>query len=162
MFESLPAQPFTDHALAAVAKTLRRGIFEFEVLARRHDGQYWAIDLNPRAFGQISLDIAQGRDLPVLWYESMTGHKLPTRGRSARPPQHWRLGVPFYAGALVHGVRGPGRFRLLRELVDLIRTRSTGAAMSWSDPLPALLHSLEFLRHPGGLIRPFFNRKDHR
>ena len=45
---------------------LGSGIFELEVLVDRSTGEYWAVDLNPRGFGQMSLDMALGNDLPVL------------------------------------------------------------------------------------------------
>ncbi len=75
VFEAVGEQSFTEHAVDAVRQVIGSGIFELEVLVRRDDEEYWAIDLNPRAFGQISLDIAHGRDLPLLWYQSTTGQR---------------------------------------------------------------------------------------
>jgi hypothetical protein len=50
------------------------GIFEIELLV---DSEHLcAIDLNPRAFGFLALDIARGIDLPWLWLS--TTIKLPS------------------------------------------------------------------------------------
>ena len=64
MFEPIPEPPFAAAAVEAVQAVLGSGLFELEVLVDRTTGEYWAIDLNPRAFGQISLDIALGQRPP--------------------------------------------------------------------------------------------------
>ena len=45
-----------------VRQVLGTGLFELEVLVERATGEYYAIDLNPRGFGQMTLDMAAGRD----------------------------------------------------------------------------------------------------
>src|SRR3984893_2639266 len=54
--------------LETVDKLVSCGIFELELL--ESGAELLAIDLNPRAFGFIDLDIARGNDLPWLWFES--------------------------------------------------------------------------------------------
>lgn len=158
MFEAIGPQPFTDRAVEAVRAVLGQGIFELEVLVERTsdaEPRCWAIDLNPRAFGQIALDVANGRDLPLLWYRSVTGELV---GPDAAPPErkrYWRLGVPFYTGAAVRLALGPDRRRHSGELVRMLRQPTVGATSSWSDPLPGAIFALQSARHPGGLIRPF-------
>ena len=77
IFEPIGPQPFTAAAVDVVRNLLGRGLFELEILVDRRSGEYFAIDLNPRGFGQISLDIALGNDLPRWWYRSATGVPLP-------------------------------------------------------------------------------------
>ena len=141
-------------------QVLGTGIFELEVLVRRDDDdQFWAIDLNPRAFGQITLDIAHGRDLPMIWYSSVTGqHALPVQVPSD-PPRYWQQAVPFLAGAAVMLAFGPQRATHLRDLRMLMSMSSVGATHSWRDPLPSFVLAAAILRHPGGLVRPYLRRR---
>lgn len=159
MFESIGSQPFTERAVEAVRSVLGRGIFELEVLVERTGGdpsRCWAIDLNPRAFGQMALDVANGRDLPLLWYRSVTGTRMGEDDPPSERRRYWRLGVPFYTGATVRLALGPDRRQSSRELIRLLRQPTVGATSSWSDPLPGTMFALQSARHPGGLIRPFF------
>jgi predicted ATP-grasp superfamily ATP-dependent carboligase len=66
MFEPVPTPAFTDDAVDAVRTIVGSGLFELEVLVDTRTGEHWAIDLNPRGFGQMTLDIARGKDLPRL------------------------------------------------------------------------------------------------
>jgi predicted ATP-grasp superfamily ATP-dependent carboligase len=165
-FQALPAQAFTGAAVDAVRQVLGRGVFELEVLVHRSTGEYWAIDLNPRGFGQMALDIACGSDLPKLWYDAVVGATV-----IAPPPFHtnghdaatWRMGLHYYAGAVVRAVAGDGR----HGAVDSARQRSSrppsahgrrrrvGAVWDWRDPVPSLVWTMKLLRHPGGLVRPY-------
>lgn len=165
-FQSLPAQPFTQAAVDAVRKILGRGVFELEVLVDRSTGEYWAIDLNPRGFGQMALDIARGSDLPKLWYDSVVGATV-----SVAPPLHtgdhdaatWRMGVHYYAGAVVRAIAGDGDNGAVgpatRQLSALPPAqgprRRVGAVWDWRDPVPSLVWTMKLLRHPGGLVRPY-------
>lgn len=158
-FEWLSPQPFTEQALDAVREVIGSGLFEFEVCHDRATGQSWPIDLNARGYGQMSLDVANGNNLPVLWYRSVSD--LPLDQHLPRPPNRsvraWRLAVPFYVGRLVAVVVGPDRRDALRSLVRAVRLSTTGAVAQRNDPVPALVYSSSFLRHPGGLIRPFLD-----
>jgi predicted ATP-grasp superfamily ATP-dependent carboligase len=136
--------------LQVVNRMLSRGIFELELLA---DGdRLYAIDLNPRAFGFIALDMARGADLPWLWFRSTMGET-----------QHWVRQTPNVALAardgMVHFMRrftargarngGPHEERrkspLPRATIPLLG--------DWSDPLPKLISHLYLLRHPRNLAR---------
>ena len=157
LFEALPEQqPYTQRAVDAVRHVLGVGLFELELLVDRQTGEAWPIDLNPRGFGQISLDIATGNDLPRAWYRTVTGLELAGDRRPPRPPPLlWRQGLQFYTGEAVGLARGPRRVSRLRRLVRRMRYPSVGAMMVWYDVAPAIAFVLLGLRHPGGLIRPF-------
>jgi D-aspartate ligase len=139
-----------DAGLQVVNRMLSRGIFELELLA---DGdRLYAIDLNPRAFGFIALDMARGADLPWLWFRSTMGET-----------QHWVRQTPNVALAardgMVHfmrrfrrrGARNGGAHEERRKSP---LPRATIALLGdWSDPLPKLISHLYLLRHPRNLAR---------
>ena len=158
LFVALESHPFTDHVLDATRAILGSGIFEFEVLYHPETGDYWAIDLNPRAFGQMTLDIARGNDLPALWYEAVTGERLQQPGPRSPVPDRWQLGVPLLTDLSIEIASGPDRRIRLNELRHSLGRSSVGAVADWADPIPALAFSRSFLRHPGGLVRPYLAR----
>jgi D-aspartate ligase len=137
----------------AVDKLLSRGLFEIELLL--HRSELLAIDLNPRAFGFIALDVALGNDLPWLWYQSTRQALTPLAPNASRPILEARFSIP-------HAV-GRGILRLFgRRFPTGPRTGRGGAPRSvlsmlghWSDPIPLLVSNARLLRHPGGLMRPF-------
>lgn len=139
--------------IAAVDKLLSCGLFDLELLA--HDSQLLAIDLNPRAFGFMALDLALGNDLPWLWYQSTRQIVAPL----AIPPSQRLLEARF---SIPHAV-GRGILRLFgRRFPAGPRRRHGGVPSSvlpmlghWADPLPLLLSNARLLRHPRGLMRPF-------
>jgi predicted ATP-grasp superfamily ATP-dependent carboligase len=155
VFEALPPQPFTDHAVDAVRRVLGAGVFELEVLVDRRSGSYWAIDLNPRAFGQMSLDLRRGCDLPVQWYRSVTDQPVARQDASRAGSLRWQAGVPLAAEAAVGIARGPARRAAARDAWRHLAEPSVGAVFDRRDPLPALAFAAHQLRHPGGLLRPF-------
>ncbi len=141
--------------LATVDKMISCGIFELELLT---DGaMLLAIDLNPRAFGFMMLDIAVGNDLPWLWWQSTLDAVEPRRKTVSPAALDCRFIVPYYLGRGIRGIfnsRGsPGQ------------AKPTSAKVPWismlghrSDPLPMLLAHLRLLRllpHRGGLLRPY-------
>ena len=154
VFEVTTPPTFFAHAVETVAQVLGTGIFEFEVLTDRASGEYWAIDLNPRGFGPISLDIENGNDLPLLWYGAATGAEMEPRSAVGRGRTTWRMGAPFYVGISVGLVLGPQRFGYLRQLLGSIAHPSTGAIHHWRDLRPGLAWLAWNLSHPGGLVRP--------
>jgi D-aspartate ligase len=155
MFEPVGPQPFTDAAVEVVRRVLGSGLFELEVLVDRCTGEYAAIDLNPRGFGQMTLDMAAGNDLPRLWYESVTGARPASTATVATPPRLWQDGVASYAGLAVGVARGPARTERLGHALDIVRAPKVGAAFTWSDPLPGVVFGLGHLRHPRALLRQF-------
>ncbi len=157
LFVAPGEQTFTEHAVEAVRAIQGRGIFEFEVLYDRRSGDYWGIDLNPRAFGQVALTIARGNDLPARWYESVTGATLPNQASRRRVPSQWQMGVPLTTDFVVGLLRGPDRLANLAKLPSIFGRSAVGAAFDWSDPVPGLAFGKDFLKHPGGLVRPYLN-----
>ncbi len=143
--------------LATVDRLLSCGLFELELVLEGET--LLAIDLNPRAFGFIGLDIALGNDLPWLWYRSTLAPLPP--GPPAVPTDglEWRLPLPFHAAHWVAVALGPDRGTELRGYVGALGRASVCAFGSWRDPLPKLLSALLLLRHPGGLIRPFVRQR---
>ena len=109
MFEQIGVQPFSDAAVEAVREVIGTGIFELEVLVERATGAHHAVDLNPRGFGQMTLDIGRGNDLPMLWYNDVAGVSLPTRPAYRRPPELWHDALGCYVEFAVRGARGPRR-----------------------------------------------------
>ena len=139
--------------LKTIDRLISRGIFELELLT---DGdQLLAIDLNPRAFGFIMLDMAVGNDLPWLWFQATLATVNPLRQSAPLPELESRFVVPYL---FAHGIRsllGPHG----------VPNRTTPRSARWismlghsSDPVPMLLANLRLLRllpHRGGLLRPF-------
>ena len=140
--------------LHAVDKLISRGIFELELLTE--GDRLLAIDLNPRAFGFMMLDIAVGNDLPWLWWQTTAGAIETSMPLKTQVPLECRLVVPYYFGRTIRALVGP------RASVGDAGKR---AAVPWismlghrSDPVPMLLAHLRLLRllpHRGGLLRPF-------
>jgi predicted ATP-grasp superfamily ATP-dependent carboligase len=138
-----------EYGLGIVAKVLSRGIFEIEVVA---DGDnLYAIDLNPRAFGFIALDIARGSDLPWLWYRS-------TLERVAPAPSAVRHFSIAARNLMLPFMRSLTRRRRLgangEERRDPALPRATISMLGyWSDPLPMIVNRLYDLRHPRSFLR---------
>ena len=160
VFEFAEPPHFFDHAVEAVRQVLGTGVFEFEVLSDPETGEYWGIDLNPRGYGQIALAIARGDDLPALWYRSATGSPAETTNPAPRRPATWRMGTPYYAGAVARIATGPHRARRVRTLFNAVVQPSAGSMHMWSDPRPGIVSALAMLRHPGGLVRPFLVERE--
>lgn len=146
--------------LETVDKLVSCGIFELELL--ESGTELLAIDLNPRAFGFIDLDIACGNDLPWLWFEStlrpLTADTSFTAVQplTVTPPPviECRLPIPYTISRCINALFGV-------RSADEIEADAVNAARvipmlgQWSDPVPLLLANLRQLRHPGSLIRPY-------
>jgi predicted ATP-grasp superfamily ATP-dependent carboligase len=136
--------------LRVVDKLLSRGIFEVELV---EDGDVlYAIDLNPRAFGFLELDIARGADLPWLWYRSTIEVQQPLTETLPPIALEARDRFRHVLNALTRwGRRASAEFR---ERRDPNQSRSSVSMVGhWSDPLPMILCNLELLRHPRSLLR---------
>jgi D-aspartate ligase len=142
--------------LETVDKLLSCGIFELELLT---DGEkLLAIDLNPRAFGFVMLDIAVGNDLPWLWWQTTLDTMEPPKKQATHAALECRFVVPYYFKQAIH--------RLFCMRAPTYPHGATAAGTPWismlghrSDPLPMLLANLRLLRllpHRGGLLRPHF------
>jgi D-aspartate ligase len=141
--------------LRAVDQLVSCGIFELELLV---DGAgLLAIDLNPRAFGFINLDIALGQDLPWLWLQSTIEPVTP----QAERPQ----GVALEARHVVLDFLRRLSSRRSRvpaspgaERRDPHRPRAWVPILGYSsDPVPMLLSNALLLRHPRSLLRTYLS-----
>jgi predicted ATP-grasp superfamily ATP-dependent carboligase len=140
--------------LQIVNQVLSRGIFEIELLA---DGDaLYAIDLNPRGFGFIELDIARGFDLPWLWFRSTLGHLSP----EPAPPPRVSIEARHRVMHLVKALSRPGgddEKLPFKERRDSSKRRFTVSMQgSWSDPLPMIISNLYLMRHPRSFLRSQF------
>ena len=125
--------------MEAVRKVLGSGPFELELLVDTTTSEYWAIDLNPRGFGQITLDIALGYDLPRLWYQSVTGAALDAATAPTTPPR--TIGTRpsrRTSGLAVRLARGPHRRDIFRHSLLRAGRRGSRRSWEWRDPLPGL------------------------
>jgi hypothetical protein len=68
----------------------------------------------------------------------------------------WLHGVPFHVGSWVQLMKGPHRVQALKHYMSDWSSRHVDIVFDWGDPLPACVHTAFMLRHPGGLIRPFW------
>jgi hypothetical protein len=134
--------------VSVVEQMISRGLFELELV---QDGDSMlAIDLNPRAFGFIALDVALGRDLPWLWLRSTLGPiepqpvsddligKLEARHRFIHLVR-WLIDWPTTLATGSNGVNSP-----TRRIISMVG--------HGDDPLPMLLGNLSLLRHPRSLF----------
>ena len=135
--------------LRTVDGLVSRGIFELELLC--DNSGLLAIDLNPRAFGFINLDIALGHDLPWLWFRS-TIEPVP---RQSEPAQAMALEARH---VVLHFLRNLARRGVPRSGA----TQPASEPRAWipilgysSDPVPMLLSNARLLRNPRSLLRTF-------
>ncbi|MBI5493975.1 MAG: hypothetical protein HY904_03050 [Deltaproteobacteria bacterium] len=152
-------EPWLDAAAMARGAELARavlgtGIFELEFIWDAERQALLAIDLNPRGFGQISLDVARGNDLPWEWYRLYRGDTLSPRA-APRPDVHWRHALPFHVDHVARVVRGPHRVREAAAYLTTWREPAVDIVLDTRDVLPAVVYTARMLRHPGGLVRPF-------
>jgi D-aspartate ligase len=143
--------------LQLVQKLLSQGIFELEFIFDERTKEYLAIDLNPRAHGHIAFDSARGHDLPALWHRLASG-KILTALPQANDKVHWLHSIPFHCDQLVGLVRGPHREKKVRQYLQILRQPHVDIIHQNSDPLPTLLHAATMFKHPGSLIRPFWQQ----
>ncbi|MGE0187738.1 MAG: hypothetical protein AB7F79_00290 [Steroidobacteraceae bacterium] len=141
--------------LLAVDKLLSCGIFELELLV---DGdQLLAIDLNPRSFGFMSLDIARGSDLPWLWFQSTCNAVAEHDLARELLPMECRQPIPFYISRLIMLIRGPNRGATAMKLWRELSKPWVSMTGQWGDPVPKLSVMLALFRHPRSLLRPYWN-----
>jgi len=85
-FESRPLPPAMSDAILRLCRELGYfGMFEVEFLW--FDGQWVAIDFNPRLFNQIGLDIRRGMPLPLFACFEATGEIAALRAAVAKAQQ---------------------------------------------------------------------------
>jgi hypothetical protein len=141
--------------LAIVDRLMSRGIFELELLS---DGEnLLPIDLNPRAFGFIELDIALGRDLPWLWYRSTLEPVAPLTSEPSAVALEARNSLPYHLRRLVAG--GSRGVAPSVDRRDPERPRASISMLGhWQDPVPMIVSYFYLLRHPRSLVMSQFQK----
>ncbi|MBI4818107.1 MAG: hypothetical protein HY791_17730 [Deltaproteobacteria bacterium] len=142
-----------DQAIDLVKQVLGRGLFELELIFDEREPRRWyALDLNPRAHGFISLDCARGADLPLLWYLTSLGRPLPEV--HLREDLRWVHGLPHFIGRLSSIFAGPHRRAAASTLFAEISRPPVDVVFDRTDPLASAVYVGRLLRHPGSLVRP--------
>jgi len=141
--------------LRVVNQILSRGIFEVELLA---DGDaLFAIDVNPRAFGFMELDMARGFDLPWLWFRSTIETVAPLCPAPSAVSYEARHRVMHLMRALMRP-RSKYDASKIQERRDPRRSRRSVSMLGhWSDPLPMIISNFHLLRHPRSWLRSQFS-----
>jgi hypothetical protein len=103
----------------------------------------------------MSLDIGRGNDLPLLWYNDVTGAALAGRRPRRRTPQLWHDALGSYIGFAVRFARGPRRGAIAKHAWGRVVAPTVGAMHEWRDPLPGIQFALDHLRHPRAFMRPY-------
>lgn len=156
LFESFFDERVIKLGARLAREILGRGLFELELILDQRSGDLLAIDLNPRAYGQISLDIARGNDLPRLWYRVAAGETVLAAPPPSKPIA-WVHGIPYGIEQIVALARAPGRAERVQRIARTLGQNPVDIAIDRGDPLSSLAFAAAMFRHPGGLIRPFVN-----
>jgi hypothetical protein len=138
-----------------VDAVLSHGLFHIEMLVEG-EGRL-IIDVNPRAYQAISLDIARGNDLPWLWYRS-TLEPVPVQAPPAAG-MSWRRKSIFHLSHWTRVVGGPDRGTKWRRYRELLRTPAVGGTEG-SPLVVRLACELRLLRHPRSLVRPYWREPE--
>jgi FAD-dependent urate hydroxylase len=135
--ETLPESPeLSARVLGLLAELGWEGLFELELI-ERGNGEWAAIDLNPRPYGSMALAIGAGANLPALWCSYLLG---------LDPPQlqvHARAGVSYRWGDAD-----------LRHAMSLLRVGQIAEAAAVVRIRRGVVHPYLSIRDPG----PFFAR----
>jgi predicted ATP-grasp superfamily ATP-dependent carboligase len=140
-----------ERGLQIVNQVLSRGMFEIELLADGND--LYAIDLNPRGFGFIELDIARGSDLPWLWYRSTREAVAPLPSQSPRASVEARSSLFPRLSRLLRRRERENSAGADERYDPSVPRVSVSMAGYWQDPLPVIVSHMYLLRHPRGLMR---------
>ena len=156
-FESCTDERVLDTGRRLVEGLLERGLFELELIHDKRTDELVAIDLNPRAYGQISLDIARDNDLPLLWYRSALGDDVPVTG-AAHKSARWFHSIPYNLEQLTLLARGPHRRARARSYAGSLLGPRVDIVNDVRDPLPSLPFAAVMFRHPRALLRSFLSK----
>jgi D-aspartate ligase len=159
LFEPWEEKTACQEGLRLASACLKRGMFELELLWDKEQQRYMAIDLNPRGHGFMSFDIARNNNTPLLWYRMACGQPLTAHMSSKPSAARWVHGVPYHVGNMAHILRGPQRFEKTRAYLKGFSRRTVGIVHDSQDPGPTFPHVLQMFKHPGGLIKPFFQNQ---
>jgi D-aspartate ligase len=157
LFESCTDERVIELGAAIAEDVVGRGLFELELIHDARTDSFLAIDLNPRAYGQIALDVARGNDLPLLWYKLAVGETIERIG-AARRVARFVHGVPYTLEQVIGLVRGPARAKRLAAWANVLRKAHVDIVNDARDPLPSLPYTAHVLRHPGSLLRGFLGQ----
>ena len=150
-FESLPQDRALTEAVQALCRRLGYfGIFEVEFI--RSEGNWYAIDFNPRLFNQLGMDIRRGMNTPLFAYLDATDNRALLQERIARAQVEDNEKVVFFDRFTLRAILLAQRFsgRISRD--DLSKWRAwlkenehngVDFAEDASDPVPAVLHALD-------------------
>jgi predicted ATP-grasp superfamily ATP-dependent carboligase len=138
-----PTPQLTDAVTQLVAGLGWQGIFELEMIDRG-DGDYAAIDFNPRIYGSLALAVRAGAPLPAVWCDwLLKGKEVHCQ---ARPEVRYRWDDAELRNALALASEG----HPLRAASILRPHRDTAHAyFRWYDPAPGVVRALKLLRRPG-------------
>jgi predicted ATP-grasp superfamily ATP-dependent carboligase len=117
-----------------------QGIFELELI-ERPDGDFAAIDFNPRLYGSIALAARAGAPIPAVWCDWLLRGEASERIAATNVSYRWEEAEARNA------LRGLRRGRL-REVLSVIRPRRplARAYFRWSDPGPAIAMLLRMVK----------------
>jgi predicted ATP-grasp superfamily ATP-dependent carboligase len=140
-----------ERGLQIVSQVLSRGIFEIELLSDGTD--LYPIDLNPRGFGFIELDIARGSDLPWLWFRSTLEPLMPVANQTIVVHLSARSSLlPIFSQLFRRRERDSATASNERRERSIPRA-PVSMTGNWRDPLPMIVSHLHLLRHPRGFLR---------
>jgi predicted ATP-grasp superfamily ATP-dependent carboligase len=134
-----PPPELVEKVEALVSELQWHGIYELELI-EDGDGQYRAIDFNPRPYGSLALAVGAGAPIPAVWCEWALGRQPARRVARAGVGYRWEDGdLRHAAWQLRHG-----HTRLALQAARPHRSVEH-AYMSARDPLPPVLRSAELL-----------------
>lgn len=117
-----------------------QGIFELELI-ERPDGDFAAIDFNPRLYGSIALAGRAGAPIPAVWCNWLLRREIEECHPAARVYYRWE------EAEVRNALRSLQEGRL-RKMLSVIRPRRplARAYFRWSDPGPAIAMLLRMFK----------------
>jgi predicted ATP-grasp superfamily ATP-dependent carboligase len=140
--------------LKLTRRLLKRGLFELEIIFDKKKKKWVAIDLNPRSFGQVSLDIARGNDLPILWYEQVMNIKSNHVNDPDRNIE-WIHLFPYSLHKISETIQNPSQLFDIKNIIKSAKKRRVDIINDLKDPLPSIPFMLNSVKHPKSLMRQF-------
>ncbi|MFH1808785.1 MAG: hypothetical protein ABIJ09_08565 [Pseudomonadota bacterium] len=151
VFHSLDDPDLLAQGTRLARRMLGRGLFELELILDS-GGRALAVDLNPRAFGQISLNLRRGHDLPLLWYRQSCGLAIEA-ATAPRAGVSWRHALPYHIDQGLQLWHAPDRLAQLTRYLHEVGTPHVDIVNDLRDPVPSLVFTVKMLRHPRALVR---------
>jgi D-aspartate ligase len=128
-----PPPHLVERVQALVGALGWQGIFELELI-ERDDGEFAAIDFNPRLYGSVALAGRSGAPIPAVWCDWLLSGEASER--AAVPGVYYR-----WEEAEVRNLLWRLRGWRLREALSVVRPRRplARAYFRWLDPGPAVV-----------------------